>query len=51
LSTEIDIEIPFYDVDMMAIVWHGHYAKYFEIARYALLEKIDYNYLQMCDSG
>ena len=49
--TEIDMEIPFHDVDMMEVVWHGHYAKYFEIARCALLEKIDYNYPQMRDSG
>jgi acyl-CoA thioester hydrolase len=41
-------EIPFHDVDMM--VWHGHYAKYFEIAR-RLLEQIDYNYPQTRDSG
>ena len=47
----VDIIIPFHDVDMMAVVWHGHYAKYFEIARCALLEKIGYNYLQMRDSG
>lgn len=51
LRAEIDIRIPFHDVDMMEIVWHGHYAKYFEIARCALLEKIDYNYRQMRDSG
>lgn len=49
--TSIDIEIPFHDVDMMEVVWHGHYAKYFEIARCALLKKINYNYLQMHDSG
>jgi acyl-CoA thioester hydrolase len=49
--TSVDIEIPFHDVDMMEIVWHGHYAKYFEIARCALLEKIEYNYPQMRDSG
>ena len=36
---------------MMEVVWHGHYAKYFEIARCALLEKINYNYPQMRDSG
>lgn len=48
---EVDIEIPFHDIDMMEVVWHGHYAKYFEIARCALLEKINYNYLQMRDSG
>jgi acyl-CoA thioester hydrolase len=49
--TEIDIEIPFHDVDMMEVVWHGHYAKYFEVARCAMLEKINYNYLQMRNSG
>jgi acyl-CoA thioester hydrolase len=50
-QVSIDIEIPFHDVDMMEVVWHGHYAKYFEIARCALLDTIDYNYLQMRDSG
>ncbi|MEI6066598.1 MAG: acyl-CoA thioesterase [Methylococcaceae bacterium] len=50
-QTSVDLEIPFHDVDMMEVVWHGHYAKYFEIARCALLEKIDYNYPQMRDSG
>jgi acyl-CoA thioester hydrolase len=38
-QTSVDLEIPFHDVDMMQVVWHGHYAKYFEIARCALLEK------------
>ena len=50
-QTSIDLEIPFHDVDMMEVVWHGHYAKYFEIARCALLEKINFNYPQMRDSG
>lgn len=50
-QTSIELTIPFHDVDMMEIVWHGHYAKYFEIARCALLETFDYNYLQMRDSG
>jgi acyl-CoA thioester hydrolase len=45
------IEVPFHDVDMMEIVWHGYYAKYFEIARCDLLDKINYNYEQMRDSG
>lgn len=47
----IDLKIPFHDADMMEIVWHGHYAKYFEIARCALLDRIDYNYLAMRESG
>lgn len=50
-EAEVLIEAPFHDVDMMEVVWHGHYAKYFEIARGALLDKIDYNYPQMRDSG
>ncbi len=50
-QTSIDLQIPFHDVDMMEVVWHGHYVKYFEIARCTLLEKIDYNYPQMRESG
>lgn len=50
-STSIELEIPFHDVDVMEIVWHGHYAKYFEVARCKLFDQLDYNYLQMRDSG
>lgn len=50
-SAGIVLEIPFHDVDAAQVAWHGHYAKYFELARCALLDKIDYNYPQMCDSG
>ncbi len=50
-QASVDLQIPFHDVDMMEVVWHGHYAKYFEIARCAVLEKIGYNYPQMRDSG
>jgi acyl-CoA thioester hydrolase len=45
------LQIPFHDVDSMEVVWHGHYVRYLEIARCALLDKIDYNYLQMKASG
>jgi acyl-CoA thioester hydrolase len=51
LSADVEIEIPFFDVDPMAVAWHGHYVKYFEIARCAMLRKIDYDYPQMRDSG
>lgn len=51
LEADTLIEIPFHDVDMMEIAWHGHYVKYFEIARCKLLDKINYNYAQMRDSG
>ncbi|SDU23943.1 acyl-CoA thioesterase [Halopseudomonas salegens] len=48
---EIELEIPFHDVDMMRVVWHGHYVRYLEIARCALLDMLDFNYLQMCEAG
>jgi len=33
------------------VVWHGNYFKYFEVARCALLQRHDYDYPQMRDSG
>ena len=36
-SSSVEIEVPFHDVDALGIVWHGHYLKYLEIARTALL--------------
>jgi len=51
LSVEVEIEIPFFDVDPMQVAWHGHYVKYFEVARCALLRKFDYDYPKMEQSG
>ena len=51
LQAEIEIIVPFFDVDMMEVVWHGHYVKYFEEARCALLDKLGHNYRQMRDAG
>jgi acyl-CoA thioester hydrolase len=51
LSAAINVEVPFHDVDAMNVVWHGHYAKYFELARCALLRRFDYDYPQMLASG
>lgn len=51
LSASESIRIPFYDIDLAGIVWHGHYLKYFELARCTLLEGIDYSYAGMQHSG
>ena len=32
-SSEIEIKIPFYDLDPMNIVWHGNYIKYLESSK------------------
>jgi len=50
-EAEVVIEVPFHDVDVMRVAWHGHYVKYLEIARCVLLDKINYNYPQMEESG
>jgi len=51
LHKDVDIQVPFYDVDSMDVVWHGHYVKYLEVARCALLDDIGHNYVQMKASG
>ncbi len=51
LSHEIEIVPPFFDIDSMDIVWHGHYVKYLELARCALLDRFDYGYARMRESG
>lgn len=50
-SHVVAIKVPFHDLDPVGIVWHGNYAKYFEIARCALLESFGYNYDEMARSG
>ena len=51
VSASVTLQVPFHDVDMMCVAWHGHYIKYFEVARCALLDQIQYNYPEMKDSG
>lgn len=51
LHKDVDILVPFFDVDSMDVVWHGHYVKYLEVARCALLDDIGHNYVQMKESG
>ena len=50
-SAEIELSPAFHDLDPMEVVWHGHYLKYFELARCALLQSFDYDYPQMRESG
>src|SRR5688572_5896086 len=51
LAHEIEVVPAFYDIDPMEIVWHGHYVKYLERARSALLARFDYDYAAMRESG
>jgi acyl-CoA thioester hydrolase len=51
LKASAIVEVPFHDVDAMNVCWHGHYLKYFEIGRAALLRAFDYDYVEMKASG
>lgn len=51
LSHEIEITPAFYDIDVMEIVYHGHYVRFLELARSALLARFDYDYPRMRESG
>ncbi|GAB3066600.1 acyl-CoA thioesterase [Stenotrophomonas tumulicola] len=51
LAAEIALAPAFHDCDPMQVVWHGNYFKYFELARCALLQRHDYDYPQMQQSG
>ncbi|GLQ96117.1 acyl-CoA thioesterase [Dyella mobilis] len=51
LHATVEVVVPFFDVDSMDVVWHGHYVKYLEVARCALLDDIGHNYVQMKASG
>ncbi|KWI79938.1 4-hydroxybenzoyl-CoA thioesterase [Burkholderia ubonensis] len=51
LTATAAVEVPFHDVDAMNVCWHGHYLKYFEAGRAALLRAIDYDYPAMQASG
>jgi acyl-CoA thioester hydrolase len=50
-GVETILRVPFFDVDSMNVVWHGHYVKYLEEARCALLDAMDYGYDAMRASG
>jgi len=48
---DTEIVVPFFDVDSMDVVWHGHYVKYLEVARCALLDRFGHTYTHMRDAG
>lgn len=51
VKNEITFPVEFYDVDTMRVVWHGNYVKYMEKGRCALLDRVNYGYLEMEKDG
>ncbi len=50
-SATLVIDIPFHDVDILGVAWHGHYYKYFELARTALFRAYDCDIDRMREMG
>lgn len=50
-SATLAIDIPFHDVDILGVAWHGHYYKYFELARTALFRAYDFDIERMREMG
>jgi acyl-CoA thioester hydrolase len=42
LQVETTVEVAFHDVDLARVTWHGHYLKYLENARWALMDRLGY---------
>lgn len=51
LFVDMDISVSFHDVDMVGVVWHGHYLRYIEDARWALMDRVGYGLNRMVESG
>jgi acyl-CoA thioester hydrolase len=51
IRAEIEVEVPFHDVDLAGVVWHGHYMKYLENARWAVMNRIGFGLDAMLGSG
>ncbi|BDH44691.1 4-hydroxybenzoyl-CoA thioesterase [Salmonella enterica subsp. enterica serovar Choleraesuis] len=50
VSVTIERVVRFEEVDMMTVLWHGHYASYFEDARVALGDYYGIGYHQMMET-
>ena len=51
IAAEVEVEVAFHDVDIAGVVWHGHYVKYLENARWAVMDRIGFGLQAMLTSG
>jgi len=51
LQHTFEQDVKFSDVDSMAVVWHGHYIRFFEDGREAWGKKHELTYLDVYDNG
>jgi acyl-CoA thioester hydrolase len=47
LTVETKLEIRFFDCDPLGIVWHGNYARFFEVGRDAFVKQYELDFLEI----
>lgn len=47
LYTETEFEVRFHDCDPLGIVWHGNYARYFELGRDNFAQKFNLDFVNI----
>ena len=50
-SSTREIQLLYADTDMMGVIYHANYLKYFELGRTGLIEDIGYRYVDMENTG
>ena len=51
ISATVEATVAFHDIDIIGVMWHGHYLKYLENARWALMNQIGFGFEVMNASG
>jgi acyl-CoA thioester hydrolase len=51
IEATLEAQVAFHDVDVAGVVWHGHYLKYLENARWALMARLDFGLDAMLACG
>lgn len=51
ISSSIEVTVAFHDIDIVGVMWHGHYLKYLETARWSLMNDLDFGFDTMAASG
>jgi acyl-CoA thioester hydrolase len=46
-----EIQLLYADTDMMGVIYHANYLKWFELGRTQLIEDVGFNYLEMEEMG
>lgn len=51
LTAEVTVTVPFQDADPTGVAWHGNYYRYYDTARVALLDRLEFGYRAMANEG